>query len=334
MVRAEEQAVLDAISGKSSHGRVKLRANCPFCITVVGKEDRKQCLELNLLSGWWKCYRCDHHGHLDEVPYDTSTLAAQHAAPSPAVVEAPLPEGFCGLWAPEHQKSLVLAPARAMLKSRVGVTKEIVKAAQIGAVFKNCIKNVDSEGTRLDPPWRYNPFHERVVVPLFKNGVRVGFVGRSWQKNPQRKYLYSEGFKRSAVMYNEEALYVPTDIPVVAVEGVFDTYPFWRKGQPLSDGVAMLGKTSPEQFEMLLKARRPIIIAWDGDAHRDGEGLAMQLQMYGKVAISARLPPGRDPDEEAKAIIQLQRTFAQLVSENEVIATDTVWRLKGGSFHA
>lgn len=299
----ETSLLLDAISGRKPNPLGILRANCPFCEIVVHKTDRKYCLSLNVDSGFWKCYRCESKGRLgeDELPFDTSTIQRRPKTEAPAVV---MPEGFVPLWTDEGKATLLL-PARQYLRSgrHAPITPEIIKAAQIGAVYKKFITDPETGKPRR------NPDHERVVVPIHKpDGKLVGYVGRLWWKKPPKgslTYRYSKGFDRGGTMYNEKALYVETDEPCFAVEGVFDTFPFWP------NAVAMLGKTSPQQKAMLLEAKRPVFIVFDGDAHREATALAMMLRMRGKRAAALKLPPGVDPDECADHVrAKAAATFA------------------------
>lgn len=269
-----DQLVLDAVAGRRPNAKGNVRANCPFCEMVVQKSDRKQCLSVNLGSGFFKCYRCDTKGKIDDsvMPYDFATLKPK----APGEEEAKpvnLPEGFVPLWKPEERKSMVCRPAMKYLRTRVD--EQTIELARIGA----CVRG---------------PFQGRVVVPIYKAGKLAGYVGRVWKSKcrpDERKYLYNPGFDRANVLYNEDSLYVTTDKPVLVVEGVFDTFPFFP------DAVALLGKASPQQIEMLLKARRPIAIVLDGDAHREASALAMALRLEGKDAVALQLPAGVDPDE-------------------------------------
>jgi hypothetical protein len=289
-MRSTDQLVLDAIAGRRPTQNNKIRANCPHCETTVGKVDRKSCLELDITTGWWKCYRCDQHGRLDVVPFDTTTLPTVDKDAPRAPVD--MPEGFLALWRLEGKASVAAAPARKYLAKRVGITDRVVKLARIGA----CVRG---------------PFAQRVVVPIYKGGKLVGYVGRTWRKKCDMKYLYNTGFERASTVYNEDTLYVTTDAPAIVVEGVFDTFPFWNPREPLSDAVAVLGKTSPDQFDMLCKARRPLLIVFDGDAHRMATALAMQLRLAGKQAAALRLAPGKDPDECVNYVMtQARAAFA------------------------
>ena len=269
-MRKEHELVISAVAGRRPNGRGVVRANCPFCEDAVGKVDRKQCLQLES-TGWWKCYRCDTRGKIDEdsMPFDIATLAAN--APAKAEIVHKLPDGFVPLWKPEG-KAISCQPAWRHLRTRAGITPELIAEVRIGA----CVRGL---------------FAGRVVVPIYRGGRLAGAVGRSWHKQARLKYRYTEGFDRAATLYNEEALYVETARPVLVVEGVFDTFPFWPHA------VAVLGKPSSQQLDMMLAAKRPIFVVLDGDAHREGTSLALWLRHHGKQAASLRLDPGVDPDE-------------------------------------
>jgi hypothetical protein len=270
-MRDRDQLVLDAIAGRRPNGRNQVRANCPFCETAVGKVDRKQCLSLDAASGWWKCFRCDTRGKLEDLPFDIGTLKPRDKDEEAKPVN--MPEGFVPLWKPEGLASMTCKPALKYLATRVDA--RTIEQARIGC----CVRG---------------SFNGRVVVPIYKAGKLAGYVGRLWKKRcgpNDRKYLYNEGFSRADVLYNEDALYVTTEEPAIIVEGVFDTFPFFP------NGVAVLGKPSPAQFDMMCNARRPMLIVFDGDAHREATALAMHLRLAGKRAAALRLGPGIDPDE-------------------------------------
>lgn len=269
--RDSDQLVLDAIGGRRPNGKGLIRANCPFCPLVVGKTDRKQCLSLNMNGGWYKCYRCETSGRVGDMPFDIETAAARKEAVEEEKEPILLPEGMVPLAFGEGKTSIMLNPARSYLARRK-VSMEVVKAARIGA----CVRG---------------PMQGRIVVPIYRAGKLAGYVARIWKKKGEKPYLYNRGFDRASTLYNEEALYRTSKNPVYVVEGVFDTFPFWP------DAVAMLGKPSEAQIEMLLQARRPIAIVFDGDAHLEGASLAMGLRVRGKTAISLKLAPGVDPDE-------------------------------------
>ena len=271
-----DQLVLDAIGSRRPNGKGTVRANCPFCEMQVGKTDRNQCLSLNLTNGFYKCFRCDTKGRIDDLPFNIATRPT--ATPIKIEESVNLPEGFVPLWKTAGE-AIVCRPAQKYLADR-NISQETINRARIGACFKGFFK-------------------QRIIIPIHRQGKLVGFVGRIWKdKLPDgaRKYLYNAGFDRAITLYNEQALYVTTDQPVMVVEGVFDTFPFYP------DAVACLGKPSEAQVQMLCEANRPIAVVFDGDAWREAEGLAMGLRMRGKNAMAFKMPPGKDPDEMVEEV--------------------------------
>jgi hypothetical protein len=90
-------------------------------------------------------------------------------------------------------------------------------------------------------------------------------------------------------LFNEAAIDVETADPLILVEGRFDALPLWP------NATAFDGKPSDGQVERLRQARRPLVVALDGDAWIEGEMLAMRLELYGVRAGWLRLPPTTDP---------------------------------------
>lgn len=293
MNQDETSLVVDAIAGRRANRSGKVRANCPFCITVVDKEDRKQCLQLNVESGWWKCYRCESFGRLGEsdLPFNTQTIVRKKAD-EPDEPAVNMPEGFVPLWLPEARSSPSTRLAfKYLRRDRVGVTDEVIERARIGC----CIRG------------RYAG---RVVVPIYRGGKLVGYMTRAWKKKHPRPYLYSDDLKRAGLLYNEAALYATTNYPAIIVEGIFDTFPFWREGRPLCDGVAVLGKPSDEQFQLMINARRPLLVVFDGDAWREADALSMHLTRRGVLSATLKLAPGVDPDECVDDVIDAAKKLS------------------------
>lgn len=265
-------SVLRACDGRVPNARGHIRANCPFCIDRVGKEDRRWCLRLTVASGWWSCYRCEARGRLvgEEYEEDLSQFGFGPQTKE-EFEELEYPEGFTFLYEGPDVRSIACEVPRNYLRSR-GIGDQVGRDARIGASF---------EGV----------YRHRVIVPIYTlSGKLRGWSARTWgRKEP--KYLYPEAFERASCVYGEAALSVVSDSPVIVTEGVFDAIAFWP------DGVAVLGNVSGEQKEKLAASKRPIVVALDGDAWRKGEALAWELCLDGVLAVSLRLPPTKDPDE-------------------------------------
>lgn len=264
--RHADDDVLLAVAGRRPNHRGIVRANCPFCVEVAGKVDRRACLHLSTRDGKWGCYRCDSYGWLQGFE-DAVQLPAPPPAPPPT-----LPAEWVPLWRSPGLDAVSCAPAREYLAGR-RVGAQIQEAARIGACTRG-------------------PCAGRIVVPIDgPGGALAGWVGRSWVPDVPRKYLYATGMRREALVYNGDVLAEDTDVPVLVVEGVFDTFPFWP------DAVAVLGKPSEGQVAVMAAARRPVVVVLDGDAWEEGRALAWRLQLDGARAGYVRLPPCVDPDE-------------------------------------
>lgn len=261
------------------------RTQCPFCLAVVGTADARGGLGVHFPSGFCHCFRCKTRGFLD-----TSGKKAEVAPPVPVEAEASQdpelgpPPGFLPLWTGDGATSLALEPARQYLRSR-GVGAQTIEEARIGVCLEGAAAN-------------------RIVVPILDlDGTWLGWQARPWAKGYRVKYLSATGFDREKNVYNAAALAVDTDVPVLVVEGTFDALPYWP------DVVALLGKPSEGQIQLLLSATRPIVAALDGDAWLEGEMLAARLSFDGARATALHLPPTRDPGDlpPAKVVAAAQR---------------------------
>lgn len=276
---SRDQQVLTAIAGKRVSGRGFVRGNCPWCILTQGKEDRKGALSLNVGTGRWHCFRCGSAGVIKTMPADLSTLAPATDEPD---VDIELPDEFVLLTSETARSSLGLRPAFHYLRNVRGVTDRVIKAAGIGA----CASGM---------------YGGSIIVPMYDRvDMRklVGWVARAWKDGTEQPYTYAPGMRRGAILYNASVLDVETDVPALVVEGTFDTFPFWP------DAVAVLGKLSPDQMDILLTSKRPLAVVMDGDAWREGEALALHLKLEGVRSGSVKLPPRIDPDEMVEHVKQ------------------------------
>jgi hypothetical protein len=281
-VSDNDDTVAEAMAGRRPNKNGKARANCPFCIFVDGKPDRRQSLSLDSATGWWSCFRCDTRGRLPHSE-ELVTLA-------PVVVQEreaiELPPHSYPLWKEPGLTAYGLTAARDYLATR-GVSPEVIESAQLAACARG-------------------KFAGRIIVPIYRADGRLGgYAGRAWGFNRMR-YLYGEGTDRSTLLYNEAALHVETDEPVLAVEGTFDSFPYWP------NVVAFLGKPAGTQLAILAKAKRPVVIALDGDAWLEGWAACMQLSLKPGFRVGClRLPPRTDPaDDPAWVREQIPRALA------------------------
>jgi DNA primase len=143
---------------------------------------------------------------------------------------------------------------------------------------------------------------DRIYIPIFRDGVLVGWQGRwpadlNWRAVDFPKYYTSPGLKKSQLLYNQD---LARQQPLVVVcEGVSDV---WRVGPA---GVALLGKTaSREQIRLLATGwgGKPAIVLLDADAEQDARILTDQLRpFFGRRLVRAVLPQGLDPGQCPRA---------------------------------
>lgn len=262
----DSDLILAAVAGARPSRTGWVRATCPLCPIRLGKPDRKRSFGLLAGVGVYNCFRCGASGKVnpDLVP----GTPPERADSAPVAMQPP--ESFTPLWAEPGVSALVFEDARGYLLRR-GIGRDLCSVAGIGACFSG----------------RYGG---RIVAPvLAQDGETwLGWVARLWTDG-EIPYLYPSGMRR--VLYNHAALMRESSEPALLVEGVFDALAFWP------DGVAFLGKPSGAQVAALHEARRPLVVALDGDAWGEGWALSTQLRFAGLRAGCIRLPPLTDPDE-------------------------------------
>lgn len=256
--------------GKGKHRR----ANCPFCPTVVGKMDTRTSMAFNIQTTWYQCWRCGTKGKLREIPAHILVNAVDLRDNEVRPMEQP--DSTYRLWDKEGLVSHSLRRPRKYMKSR-GIDRSVWEGADIHA----CVGG---------------SFAGRVIVPikLASGGPWFGYVARDWSNKKTLRYRYPKGMARGKFLFNQEALTLETSEPLLIVEGVFDALPYWP------NAAACLGKPSEEQRQLMLEATRPLVIAFDGDAHNEGWSLGLWLQFQGVTASSVRLPPKSDPNDVDK----------------------------------
>lgn len=266
-----DAVVLEALADARLRGSW-WRANCPFCLDRVGKQDKDRCLSVHAGGGGFTCFRCHVRGR---VKLSGDLVIEDAVAPPADVAIIDPPPGFVPVGEGSGRTAVSLEPARAYLRSR-RLDESIWQAACIGACATG-------------------PYAGRVVVPVLAADGRswVGFSARLWEAkcDKRAKYRNATGEWKSRVVYNATALSLETEEPVYVVEGVFDALAHWPHA------VAVLGDATDSQAAILATACRPVVVVPDGDAWLKGWALAMKLRLAGLSAGAIQLPAGVDPDE-------------------------------------
>lgn len=268
-----------AISGGKGSG-AWMRINCPLCPYATGKRDITGALHFHKMGGWFRCHRCGFRGRHPDFG-DDAPAGARPAFPASTPGARVLPPEAL----PLDPSAAVHQPALEYLLGR-GMDAE----------------DIADKGLRVCTS---GPYAGRIIVPVYEGGRLVTFVARTWRKKAPGVITYRlPDWPRPGAFFQGDALSVDTTGPIIVVEGVFDA--LHLGGSAIAALNVPLGE---EQVRRLIGAKRPVVIALDGDAWERGEILAMRLQLEGRRAGYIRLPPKMDPDEvPARDIWALTRT--------------------------
>ncbi len=279
-----EDLIALAVRGRKVSRTNWVRANCPLCELKEGSADKKFSLGFSITTLRYECYRCSTKGRLRTRPeeYELGALEAELArdavdAPPPPPLE--LPEGYMVLTDEPARSSFAFAAARHYLRNDRKVSDENIDRFRIGACARG-------------------RFAGCVIVPVFDaQGGWAWFVGRKWTKKAYRPYLYPNG-SRGGVMFNQRAIDVVTDEPLMVMEGCFDAIAHYP------NAVAVLGKTTEEHLALLEQAKRPVVFVPDGDEHESGYALSLRLKLANVRSGAVRLAPKVDPDEVPREVLR------------------------------
>lgn len=262
---------------------------CPEC-EERGKSQRPT-LGINMIEGWFNCFRCGTRGPCKGILDDTRMLTAvarDASAVEPAVESTPggrpgLPHGFQALsdgvaGMEDGEKILEYVTSR-------GLSEQVVQESMLGWVPRGLY-----HGRVVVPVWTWNNWlggfsarlvpgmtpllHASVQAPMqagrFLQALQASMKASKGQQLPilmmptqEPKYRYPAGMDRDDV-YLAAELELETDEPLLIVEGVFDALAYWP------NAIALLGKPTETQIDRIAaSAKRPLVAALDADAHRE-----------------------------------------------------------------
>jgi hypothetical protein len=275
-VNEQETKVRAAALGGRPNSSGWIRINCPACPDRGRTPDRDRSLGVNSSTWRYVCWRCGARGWAcewdgNDAPDVRVVFPFAAETPGDGFEWPDGPEEFVPLWTDDARRSPACAGPIRYLGQR-GFKRSHAALANIGACF---------EGRYVG----------RVIVPHTNlDGTWWGWSARSYTKRRQPKNLFPPGMVRR--MFNDDAVLVRTDEPLLVVEGVFDALRY------MPNAVACLGKPTPTHEKLLAKRRRPVIVALDGDAWEEGVMLAERLSLDGDGprVQAVRLPPKTDPD--------------------------------------
>ena len=163
----------------------------------------------------------------------------------------------------------------------------------IGRKAWNYLKN---RGITIDDVFKYNlgyceygNYENMIIIPSYdKNGKLNYFTGRSFLKNPYRKYKNPEA-SRNIIPFE---LFINWDLPLVLCEGPFDAIAIKRNAIPLL-GSNIQGSLMKKIVTSTVKK---IYIALDSDAIKKSIKYAEEFINEGKEVYMVELQ-GKDPSE-------------------------------------
>ena len=253
--------------------------NCPFCNHVKPK------LEVNFSEnkkGYnpWHCWVCDKKGTR------ISTLFKQIKAS---------PEKYTELYklvSNEHERKIEEKFIEVKLPTEL---QPIINNATslTGRKAWNYLKN---RGITTDDVLKYNlgyceygNYKNMIIIPSYdENGKLNYFTGRSFERDPYRKYKNPEA-SRNIIPFE---LFINWNLPLVLCEGPFDAIAIKRNAIPLL-GSNVQGSLMKKIVTSTVKK---IYIALDSDAIKKALKYAEEFINEGKEVYMVELQ-GKDPSE-------------------------------------
>ena len=278
--------LLSAISNVLGKGKETSGNNyafeCPFC------HHKKPKLEINLVPNSkgdnpWHCWVCNAKGKT------LVGLFRKIKASSEKISEIKSILGFTEK--KEEDDSTII---------KVELPKEykpLINLSRTDIIAKHALQYLKKRGITKDDIQKYNigyceegRYKNMIIVPSYdKDGVINYFIGRSFDKEPQRKYD-SPKCNKNAIIGLE--YFINWNVPVILCEGIFDAVAIKRNVVPL------FGKTIPKA--LMLKLVEPCVktvyIALDNDALRETMDYAEELLNMGKDVYLVELND-KDPSE-------------------------------------
>lgn len=251
---------------------------CPFCSNTKFK------FYVNLKKGLYYCHRCGVGGRIKtfQSPLDKfKERVSNFLRPGIKVVikkdpEIMLPKEIIYPIYPKHGM-----PYRYLER------RQITREEQVRYRIGYC-----SSGN----------FEDRIILPVYDNGVLVYFMGRSFTDREPR-YMNSPTSKEHVIFKSFEGKVGHA----VVVEGVFSAL----RVAKVFPAIALLGKImSPGQRERIKECTDSITIMLDPDAQRNAVDLAWDMSYHIKTWISlleGERDPGEMSTEEINTIINSRK---------------------------
>jgi DNA primase len=283
MVNAVLLGAISSVLGKGKETSGNNYAfECPFC------HHKKPKLEVNLVpnskgENLWHCWTCNAKGKTLVGLFKKIKVSSEKISEIKSIL------GFTEK--KEEDDSTII---------KVELPKEykpLINLSRTDIIAKHALQYLKKRGITKDDIQKYNigyceegRYKNMIIVPSYdKDGIINYFIGRSFDKEPQRKYD-SPKCNKNAIIGLE--YFINWNVPVILCEGIFDAVAIKRNVVPL------FGKTIPKA--LMLKLVEPCVktvyIALDNDALREAMDYAEELLNVGKDVYLVELND-KDPSE-------------------------------------
>ncbi len=299
-----------------------VRATCPFEYLHSGGVDKHPSFAVKIVEGdesTWKCFTCNRGGLLERmiefmnkdrvmpekrmndlygfvIKYDQVNLSRliREAGEVQHHTQKYTPSAnTSGIYASPNEIALQSPPAPDIPAFPESTLEEFFDDPS-GAGLKYLKGRKVTDKTIAEWELKWHPQQQRVTTPVRDmDGRLVGISGRTINKKGRPKYLHSDKFPTSYILYGEHKV-VPGNTGIL-VEGQFDVIALWQYGYRYPVGV--FGSTlNPHQADKVVKIFRDVIILTDPDDGGRKAGEQYVRAIGGRIPHRfVYLPEGVDP---------------------------------------
>lgn len=256
----------------------EVRYNCPKC------NDKKFHLYYNRVKHTFICFKCSYKGRISkeniedvkDVSFYNEVIGRLNG--KSITQECRLPEEFRLL--SKNKDGRQERIAKKYLEQR-GVSSNMSRAYKIGLC-------------------KTGLYGSRIILPIYNQQKLLYFIGRSFCKGVEPKYLNSTTPKIGIIFKTYKGI----KPRVIVVEGIFDAISIGR----VFPAIATLGKNvdSQQVFE-IAKNCKSALICLDADAHK--QGFELQGKLSGLIPCSALFLQNREKDPGNMSIKEIEQTI-------------------------
>lgn len=268
--------------------------NCPFHLSVLGKEDRNASMSISTRLDIFQCFSCKTAGNIFNF-----IALMENISYGEAIHLLAREDGFeignTTKYENPHTKDYeVLSLASKFYQNNINsnlgtnaiqyltkrqIDRETIQKFEIGlSISKQPLtpfllnkyeinQLIDLGLTNLDGN---DIFNDRIMIPIHDlNGNSIGFGGRIYQTKDSSKYINTKAtpiFDKGNILYNYHRAHkkLSKDESIIIMEGYFDVIRASTVG--INNCVAPMGTSlTKKQIQILKKITKHVILCFDGD---------------------------------------------------------------------